>query len=201
MRKIISISITLILMICISFVSARTQPPRIPINDSSPFFELIKNYPDFEEYSDFSIDESYFYRQMNSGRTESKEVFSDLRMSSEKISNFDINYSIGIHIVINEYNQVHIYPPLTQQQIHSAINQFEAKKQISQFVSMLRYNDTHAVLSGNSTVRLNSGDYFIEYNIQEDEFTRYRLPISMSDQFPLLNSYKERVQELRNNSL
>jgi len=139
MRKIISISITLILMICISFVSARTQPPRIPINDSSPFFELIKNYPDFEEYSDFSIDESYFYRQMNSGRTESKEVFSDLRMSSEKISNFDINYSIGIHIVINEYNQVHIYPPLTQQQIHSAINQFEAKKQISQFVSMLRY--------------------------------------------------------------
>ncbi|MBS3136211.1 hypothetical protein J4401_04595 [Candidatus Woesearchaeota archaeon] len=191
--KITSIIAVLILVAC--FASARTQLPRYQVNDSSYYTSLVTNVEGFNEYSDFDLAKSDFYTFKQQSTEGYEEVLGSISMASNKYSSYGLNYTIGFYVTVDKNEKVTLNPNLTrEQQIRDAINQFESKEEVIQFASITG-NAGNVQLSVLSHARLNVGDYFLEYDLKKDEFTRYSVPSSMSDKFPLVATFKGKVED------
>lgn len=186
----------LISILCISFVSAREPLPRRLVDNPSYYMEILSNYVGFAEYSDFSVDEYSFYKLIEDG-TEQKEVRGDIYLSSIKISTLGFRYETWLRVSIDEKNEVQIYPVIKKEEINKMINKYESSDGIRAFISIFQDNLVQNIsfFGRDSSKRLTSGDYFIDYDFLKDDFYRYRLPITMSDHFPLLNIYKDKVEQ------
>ena len=167
-------------------VSARTQAYCPPI-DSAEYTEVINTWYASAGLPDFSLSEFSFCG------TENVEVRGNVVLSSRNLSTLGLNYFLTLSGVADKNTDTfEIHSEIDTQKIKRLIELFESKKEVRDFVE--RFADTLDTDVHLFSFRLTSGHYFLEYYEKDDEFTRYSLPISMSDDFPALVDFKEKVE-------
>lgn len=167
-------------------VSART-PAYCPPIDSAEYTEIINIWYASAGLPDFSISEFSFCG------TENVEVRGTVVLSSRNLSTLGLNYILTLLGVADKNtNTFEIHSEIDTQKIKQLIELLESKKEVRDFAE--RFADTLDKDVHLFSFRLKSGDYFLEYYEKDDDFNRYSLPISMSDNFPALVDFKEKVE-------
>ena len=166
--------------------SARVQPYCPPV-DTTKYKNLVDNWYNSAGIESFSLSGFSFCGD------ESKSVSGHIILSSDGLSKLGLGYILTLPATADRNaHTLELNSEIDNRKIAKLVKQFESKKEVKDFVK--RFNNTIEKDVPLFVFRIVSGNYFLEYDDEKDEFSRYSLPILMSDDFPLLGNYKAKVE-------
>lgn len=185
--KFSSLVLTVLVLSSLTFssVSARTIMYCPPI-EAAGYTELVDTWYASAGIDGFSLSGFSFCGNENG------DVSGNITLFSDRLSELGLRYVLTLSVTANKnVGTIKRNSEVDVSKIEQRVRQFESKKEVKDFVERFRSALTKDVFL--FTFRVQAGAYFLEYDEKKDEFLRYSLPIAMSDDFPALTGFKDKV--------